>query len=61
MANQNPRIDHLTPFRYHTDREEPLREKLQLRIPLSMKKKLQEHENWQELVRQAIAEKLQSA
>ncbi len=48
-------------YGFKTDRAEPLRERVQIRIPTSMKKKLQEQENWQEFVRQAIAEKLQSA
>ena len=45
---------------FKTDREEPLRERLQLRVAASMKQKLQQHNNWQELVRQAISDKLQS-
>ena len=48
-------------YGFKTDRAEPLRERVQIRIPTSMKKKLQEQENWQEFVRQAIAEKLESA
>ena len=46
---------------FKTDRKEPLRERLQIRVPTSMKQQLQQQENWQEFVRQAIAEKLQSA
>ncbi len=61
MANKQPKIDQLKPFAFKTEREEPLRERVQIRIPTSMKKKLQEQENWQEFVRQAIAEKLKSA
>jgi hypothetical protein len=48
-------------FRYQTDRDEPLRERLQIRVPASMKQKVQQQDDWQEFVRQAIAEKLQSA
>ena len=48
-------------YGFTTDRDEPLRERLQLRVPASMKQQLQQQDNWQELVRQAIAEKLQSA
>ncbi|MDJ0535763.1 MAG: hypothetical protein QNJ70_25290 [Xenococcaceae cyanobacterium MO_207.B15] len=48
-------------YGFKSDRDEPLRERLQIRIPTSMKKKLEEQENWQEFVRQAIAEKLESA
>ncbi len=59
MANKQPRIDQLKPFAFKTDREEPLRERVQIRIPTSMKEKLQEQENWQEFVRQAIAKALQ--
>jgi hypothetical protein len=48
-------------YGFKTDRKEPLRERLQIRVPTSMKQQLQQQENWQEFVRQAIAEKLQSA
>lgn len=51
----------LTGVGFKTDRKEPLRERLQIRVPTSMKQQLQQQENWQEFVRQAIAEKLQSA
>ena len=54
----NPNI---VKYGFKTDRAEPLRERVQIRIPTSMKKQLQEQENWQEFVRQAIAEKLKSA
>ena len=46
-------------YGFKTDRSEPLREKLQLRVSVSMKQELSAKENWQEFVRQAIAEKLQ--
>ena len=48
-------------FRFKTDRDEPLRERLQIRVPASMKQQVQQQDDWQEFVRQAIAEKLQSA
>jgi len=54
----NPDIEK---FRFKTDRDEPLRERLQIRVPASMKQELQQQDNWQEFVRQAIADKLQSA
>ena len=50
----------LKKYCFTTDRDEPLREKLQIRVPASMKKELEARDNWQEFVRQAIAEKLQS-
>ncbi len=58
MANKRPRIDQIEPYAFKTDRDEPLREKLQLRIPLSLKQKLEAKENWQEFVRQTLLEKL---
>ena len=48
-------------YGFKTDRDEPLRERLQIRVPASMKQQLLTQDNWQEFVRQAIAEKLQSA
>ena len=36
-------------YGFKTDRPEPLREKLQLRISASMKEQLQSRENWQNL------------
>ena len=50
----------LKKYCFTTKREEPLRERLQVRIPASMKQKLMAQDNWQELVRVAIAEKLAS-
>ncbi len=46
-------------YGFKTDRAEPLKERVQIRIPTSMKQKLQEQENWQEFVRQAIAKALE--
>jgi hypothetical protein len=47
-----------TKYAFQTERKEPLTESLSLRVPVSMKSELKCRENWQELVRQAIAEKL---
>ena len=44
---------------FTTDRPEPLREKLQLRVSASMKEKIRSRENWQEFVRDAIAKALE--
>ncbi len=57
MEKNDPRLKNLKP--YTTDREEPLREKLQLRIPLSMKQKLEAKDNWQEFVREAVQKALE--
>ena len=54
----NPNIKN---YGFKTDRVEPLTAKLSMRVTNSMLAKLKEQENWQELVREAIAEKLQSA
>lgn len=54
MANQNPS----PATRFQTDRDEPLTAKLSVRIAPSMLDELKSQENWQELVRAAIAEKL---
>ncbi len=48
-------------YGFKTDRAEPLTAKLSMRVTDSMLAQLKERENWQELVREAIAEKLQSA
>lgn len=48
-------------YGFKSDRDEPLRSRLQLRVPDSMKQQLEQQDNWQEFVRQAIAEKLASA
>ena len=45
-------------YGFRTDRDEPLRSRLQLRVPDSMKQQLDQQDNWQEFVRQAIYEKL---
>ena len=46
---------------FKTDRVESLTAKLSMRVAPSMLDELKKKDNWQELVRQAIAEKLQSA
>ncbi|MDJ0636764.1 MAG: hypothetical protein QNJ34_26530 [Xenococcaceae cyanobacterium MO_188.B29] len=46
-------------YGFTTDRPEPLREKLQLRVSASMKEKIKSRENWQEFVRDAIAKALE--
>jgi hypothetical protein len=46
-------------YGFTTDRPEPLREKLQLRVSASMKEQLESRDNWQELVRDAIAKALE--
>ena len=45
-------------YGFKTDRDEPLRERLQIRVPASMKQQLLTQENWQEFVREAIAKAL---
>ena len=54
----NPKIKE---YGFKTDREESLTAKLSMRITPSMLNELRKKDNWQELVRQAIAEKLESA
>ena len=49
----------ITKYGFKTDRSEPLRENLQLRISASMKEKLKSRENWQEFVREAITKALE--
>ena len=50
-----------TKYAFQTEREEPLTENVSLRISASMKSQLKQQKNWQELVRKAIADSLQSA
>ncbi len=54
----NPEI---AKYHFQTERKEPCTAHISLRVPPSLKAKLKAQENWQEFVRQAIAEKLQSA
>ena len=48
-------------YGFKTDRPESLTAKLSMRVAPSMLAELKKKDNWQELVREAIAEKLQSA
>ena len=52
----NPNIKN---YGFTTDRAEPLTAKLSMRVTDSMLTKLKEQDNWQELVRQAIAKALE--
>jgi hypothetical protein len=54
----NPNIKN---YGFTTDRVESLSAKLSMRVSPSMLDELKKIDNWQELVREAIAEKLQSA
>ncbi len=60
MSNPKGNPD-IKKYGFKTDRAEPLTAKLSMRVTDSMLAQLKERENWQELVREAIAEKLQSA
>ena len=48
----------LKKYQFITDRDEPLTAKLSMRVAPSMLEELKKRENWQELVRQAIAAEL---
>ena len=54
----NPNIKE---YGFKTDRPESLTAKLSMRVAPSMLAELKKKDNWQELVREAIAEKLKSA
>ena len=60
MSNPKGNPD-IKKYGFKTDRAEPLTAKLSMRVTDSMLAQLKERENWQELVREAIAQKLQSA
>ena len=47
-----------TKYKFKTDRQEPLTELLAVRVSANMKSEIKQQTNWQEFVRQAIAEKL---
>jgi hypothetical protein len=49
----------LAAHQFKSDRPESLTARLQLRVTEAMKQQLEEIPDWQEFVRQAIAEKLQ--
>ncbi len=51
----NPALEE---HQFTTDREESCTAKLQVRVPPSMLDELKEYKNWQEIVRQVLAEKL---
>lgn len=55
MANPNPSPK----TRYTTNRNEPLTSNLSMKVSASMKTRLKQQENWQELVREAIAKALE--
>lgn len=50
----------LVAHQFNTTRDEPLTEKVTIRISESMFKELQKLENYREFIRQAIAEKLEN-
>ena len=49
----------LKAYQYKTDRKEPLTAQLVVKTTHSMLERLKSQENWQKLVREAIAEKLE--
>ena len=53
----NPEIKE---YGFKTTRDEPLSERIAVRVPKSMEAKLKELPNWHEIVREAIREKLNS-
>ena len=57
MANPNPSPE----TRFKTNRSEPLNSKVTVRVTDSMLEQLKQQDNYREFIRQAIAEKLQSA
>ena len=59
MTRPGGNPDFGTKYRFTTDREEPCTAKMTLRLPPSQYAKLKALANWQELVREAIAEKLE--
>lgn len=59
MANKNPRVDQLSAYAFTTDRQESCTATLQVRVPPSLLAELKKKDNWQELVRVAIAKEIQ--
>lgn len=55
----NPNINQ-NPQTFSTERPEPLSAKLSMRITASMLQELKQHQDWQELVREAIATALET-
>ena len=58
MKKNDPRLKNLKHFT--TDREESCTAQISVRIPPSLKAKLQKKDNWQEFVRQTLLEKLEA-
>ncbi len=54
-----PQHPHSIATRFTTDRKEALTEQLNLRVSPSMKSKIKNTKNWQERVREAIAQILE--
>lgn len=52
----NPEV---SKYYFKTDRKESCTAQLNLRVPPSLLEKIKEQENWQEFVRNALAEKLE--
>jgi hypothetical protein len=48
----------LVKHQFTTDREEPCSERIQIRLPRSLKERIQEIPNWPEWARITLAEKL---
>ena len=61
MANKNPKIDQIKAYTFKTPRKESCTAQLNVRVPPSLLSELKNQDNWQEFVRQAIAEKLETA
>jgi L-lysine 2,3-aminomutase len=61
MANKNPKIDQIKAYTFKTQRQESCTAQLNLRVPPSLLSEIKSRDNWQEFVRQAIAEKLQQS
>ena len=52
----NPEV---SKYHFKTDRKEPCTAQLNLRVQPSLLEKIKQQENWQEFVRQTLAEKLE--
>lgn len=50
----------LRKYGFKTDRDEPCTEQVNVRMPLSLKTKLKQKENWQEFVRQTLLRALET-
>ncbi len=60
MANKNPKLDQIKGYTFKTDRSESCTAQLNLRVPPSLLNEIKSQNNWQEFVRQTIAEKLKA-